>query len=214
MGGPYDMATLGADVADVMRTHNITSAVLIGHSMGTRVITEALSAAPNIVRGLVFVDGSQLGQGDPEVARATINKIIDRLGYTQVMQVNFTAMFTDATDPAIREPLVERACSMPEAVGRQLWAEMVTYDAARSEDAYSKIKVPLLVMQSSTVETGGRRRSLQPDETRTPYLDMLSKRVPHAQVVLAPEVGHFIQIDDPELVSESIRSLAGQSLSA
>jgi len=208
IGAPYDMGTMGADVVEVMRANNVTGAVLIGHSMGTRVVAEAFSAAPELVRALVFVDGSQLGHDDPNEARATINKIIDHIGYSQMMQTNFSAMFSANTDAALRDRLVARACALPEPVGRQLWGEMVAYDAARMHDTYPRINVPLLVLQSSTVEIGGRRRSLRAGETETPFLNTLTRQVPHAQVVLAPQLGHFIQLDAPELVNESIRKLA------
>ena len=214
LGAPYDMQTLAADVVEAMRANHITSAVLVGHSMGTRVVAEALRAAPDLVRGLVFVDGSQLGHGDPDEARATINKIIDNLGYDHVMQVNFAAMCGETTAPALRDAIVQRASELPERIGRALWNEMVGYDAAHMAEAYAGIRAPLLVLQSSTVETGGQRRALKPGETNTPFLEMLTQLVPHAQLVLAPGIGHFIQLDAPDLVSQTVRDFAAQVFTA
>ena len=47
----------GADVAEVMRALALPPAVLIGHSMGCRVVVEAASQAPDHIAGVVLVDG-------------------------------------------------------------------------------------------------------------------------------------------------------------
>jgi len=49
----------GADVAEVMNTADLPPAVLVGHSMGCRVVTEAALQAPTQTAGVVLVDGSQ-----------------------------------------------------------------------------------------------------------------------------------------------------------
>ena len=55
------------------------STVLVGHSMGCRVITEAYLQAPADVAGLVFVDGSIIG-GDPDIAIKRARENIERNG--------------------------------------------------------------------------------------------------------------------------------------
>ena len=57
-GGPLDLETHASDVNRVLRSLNISNAVLIGHSMGTRVIASAAIQSPDSAGGLVFVDGS------------------------------------------------------------------------------------------------------------------------------------------------------------
>ena len=158
---------------------------------------------PALAAGLVFVDGSQLGHGDPAEARRTIGNIIDQLGYEHVMQVNFAGMFNDPAHPDCAR-IVARASAMPEKLGRKLWAAMVSYDAGELEPRYAEIVQPMTILQSSTVEVGGRRRSLTPDESDTPYLTTMRRLVPHAEVMLAPGVGHFIQLEEPQLVVDAI----------
>lgn len=50
----------GADVAEVMRALNLPPAVLVGHSMGSRVAVEAVLQAPERTAGVVLVDSSPL----------------------------------------------------------------------------------------------------------------------------------------------------------
>src|ERR1700722_2058852 len=49
----------GADVAEVTRALALPPALLIGHSMGCRVVVEAALQAPDHIAGVVLVDGSQ-----------------------------------------------------------------------------------------------------------------------------------------------------------
>jgi pimeloyl-ACP methyl ester carboxylesterase len=60
-GEPADCSIerYGADVAEVMRALALPPAVLVGHSMGCRVVIEAALQAPARTSGLILVDGSQ-----------------------------------------------------------------------------------------------------------------------------------------------------------
>ena len=51
----------GADVAEVMRALTLPPAVLVGHSMGCRVVIETALQAPGHTAAIVLVDGSQSG---------------------------------------------------------------------------------------------------------------------------------------------------------
>ena len=59
----------GADVAEVMRALALPRAVLVGHSMGCRVVIEAALPAPGQTAGLILVDGSQFAPGMETVLR-------------------------------------------------------------------------------------------------------------------------------------------------
>src|SRR5262249_61193968 len=84
------------------------STVLVGHSMGCRVITEAYLQAPADVAGLVFVDGSIIG-GDPDFAIKRARENIERNGMDALTQRLFSDMFVENSDPKLRDRLVARA---------------------------------------------------------------------------------------------------------
>jgi lipase len=55
--GPYGMAQHAADVAAAMRAMGLGSSIIVGHSMGGFVATALASQSPELVAGLVLIDG-------------------------------------------------------------------------------------------------------------------------------------------------------------
>lgn len=55
--GPYGMAAHAADLAAAMRAIGIGPAVVVGHSMGAYVATALAAAEPDLVAGVVLLDG-------------------------------------------------------------------------------------------------------------------------------------------------------------
>ncbi|MEZ5660181.1 MAG: alpha/beta hydrolase [Burkholderiaceae bacterium] len=206
--GPYDMETLAGDVAALMHGLAIGDAVLIGHSMGTRVITALALQVPERVRALVFVDGSQQGRGDPLQSRqdalAVLGEGPQQQTFTKRM---FEAMFTQRCEDADRRAITDRARAMPAPVFRELFGNMSAWDAGRMEFALSQIRQPVTVLQSTRVTPARERFSLRADE-RTPYLDMLRARVTNVSIEVIPEVGHFTQLEAAAPVSRIIAAVA------
>src|ERR1700745_2077591 len=73
------IAVMGSAVNQVKERFNAKNAILIGHSMGCGLISEAFKQSPTNVVGLVYVDGSLLS-GDPETAVNRAKEAIDRSG--------------------------------------------------------------------------------------------------------------------------------------
>ncbi|MEZ5650891.1 MAG: alpha/beta hydrolase [Burkholderiaceae bacterium] len=208
LDGPYDIDTMAGDVAGLMHGLAIGDAVLIGHSLGTRVITALTMQVPERVAGLVFVDGSMQGRGDPLLAReqalAVLGEPDQQARYCRTM---FEDMFTAASDAAEKRAIVERAAQMPSERFREIFCNMATWDAGRLESALMQIRQPVCVLQSTRVSPERKRFSLQADE-RTPYLDMLARRLADVQIRAIADTGHFTQLDAPRLVSEAIAAVA------
>jgi pimeloyl-ACP methyl ester carboxylesterase len=68
MPATVSIATMAEAVNMVKDQTGSRRAILIGHSMGCRVIMEAFQQSPINTVGLVFVDGSFVGGGDPVAA--------------------------------------------------------------------------------------------------------------------------------------------------
>jgi lipase len=55
--GPYGMAQHAADVAAAMRAMGLGASIIMGHSMGAFVATALAAAHPQVVSGLLLIDG-------------------------------------------------------------------------------------------------------------------------------------------------------------
>ena len=191
--------THGRDVAALLDQMKLAPAILVGHSMGCRVVMEAALAAPWAVAGLILVDGSRLGAAGSKVHEATAAQI-KSVGYEAFVRPLFVAMFSPGYDRAKSEPIVARALARPPEIAGALFPDIGRWDAEKMDRALDHIHVPLMLIQSTYQDEKRQRRSLQAGQT-SPYLDMVQKRVPRAQVEVVPDVGHFPQLEAPDAVN-------------
>jgi len=195
--------TYGADVARLLEALDLPPAVLVGHSMGCRVVLQAALDAPQHVAGLVLVDGSRMGAGSAEAAARRAADTISERGYRAFLKPFFEAMFLPTSDPALKARLVARAGALPESIGEALFTRMAAWDAAKAEHALASQRCPMLVIQSSYLNSERVRVPLKAGET-TPWLDFVRARAPGARVEIVTGVGHFAQIEAAERVSALI----------
>lgn len=183
----------GADVAEVMHALDLRSAVVVGHSMGCRVVLEAALQAPSRVAAVVFVDGSQFAA---PMADALKEAFAAPDGFVTLTGRWFTEMFTATSNPAVVASIVERAQRLPRAIGEKMMTDLVRYDVTRLATSLADVRVPLLAIQATYSNEKRERRPLDKGQS-TPFLDMLRSRVPTARIEVIPDTGHFPQIDEP-----------------
>ena len=99
----------GADVAEVMQTLALPPAVLVGHSMGCRVVVEAAMQATDRVAGVVLVDGSQFA---PAMEATLKETFATPDGYPTLIARWFREMFTTKSKPG-RGRRCCRTCRAP-----------------------------------------------------------------------------------------------------
>ena len=190
----------GADVAEVMRALDLPSAVLVGHSMGCRVITEAALQAPSHVAGLVLLDGSQFAAEMEATLKA---RFAVAGGFDALMESFFRDMFTAKSDPALAASVIERAGRLPRGIGEKLLLDLTRYDVGRFETSLASLRVPVLAVQSTYSNEKRERVALRAGES-SPFLEMVRARVPALWVEIIPDTGHFPQMDEAERTSEVI----------
>lgn len=190
----------GADVAEVMRALDLPPSVLVGHSMGCRIVTEAALQAPERTAALVLVDGSQFAPAMEAVLR---QRFAAPDGYATMVNAMFADMFTAKSDAATAATVIARAACLPPAIGQKMLLDMQRYDVGRLAGSLASLLVPVLVMQATYSNEKRERRTMQPRQN-TPYLDMLRAAVPDARIEVIAETGHFPQIDESARVNALI----------
>jgi len=196
--------TYGADVAELLRSLDLPRAVLVGHSMGCRVVLQAMLDAPGRVAGLVLIDGSRMGEGDAaDAARAASDTMAAHGGYAAFARKFIEAMFLPTSDAALRSAIVARAAAVPEAIGTALFPRMATWDAVNMERALSAVRQPMLVIQSTFLNPARERVPIKPGET-TPWLELVRRCAPRARVETVSGVGHFAQLEAADAVNQLI----------
>jgi pimeloyl-ACP methyl ester carboxylesterase len=207
-GRPHECSIehYGGDVAALVANFDLSGAILVGHSMGCRVVLEAnrvlvSSQQQARVGGIVLVDGSRLGSGNPDAAEATARAQIEKAGYAAFAETLFRQMFFEST-PAT-ERLVQRAVRQSADVGSALWPRSARWDAGLLEPAVDAVHVPVLAIQTTTRNALGERGPMQPGQS-SPWLDLLKARIADCKIEVLPGLGHFPQIEAPERVNRLI----------
>jgi pimeloyl-ACP methyl ester carboxylesterase len=177
---------LGADVAELMTALDLPPAVLVGHSMGCRVVMEAALQAPARAAGVVLVDGSQFA---PEMGAGLRALFATPAGFSTVTGRWFEDMFTRKSNPAVVAAALARASRMDRAT--------------RLDASLKSLRVPLLAIQSTWSNDKRERRPMQVGQS-TPYLAMLRAAVPSVGIEIVPDTGHFPQIDEGVAVNDAM----------
>ena len=204
LGGPYDIDTMAKDVAKVIEKEKLQNLILVGHSMGTRIILSLRDLIPQYVNRMLFVDGSRQAAGDPDLAKQAIHTLLhDPATCTMFFSHMYAEMFLEGHDPSEQKKIVDRALSMPQAVLTEMLADIQAWDAASMTHSLQRLNAAthtrFYVLQSTLIDGSRRRRPMQPSDTYE-YLDLLSKTVKRTRIEILANTGHFIQLEAPEVI--------------
>jgi pimeloyl-ACP methyl ester carboxylesterase len=196
-------------VARALIELTLPPAILVGHSMGCRVVLEACRRArPGAVSGLILVDGSRIGDGDPAAAEQTMAAELVGDGYLRFMRHFFESMFVLSSDPNLAEAITRRALGLPATIGRNLLVNLAGWDAGEVEGALDSVRVPLLAIQSTSLDAARERMSLEAGQVSA-WIELVRAHVPHAEVVTLPGTGHYPQIELADKVTALIAEFCG-----
>jgi pimeloyl-ACP methyl ester carboxylesterase len=200
------LGALGDAVNEVRRLTDARKVILVGHSLGAKVIREAYSAMPDGVAGLVFIDGA-FYDGDHETMLNRAASAIDSHGFAAYASAHFDSMFTENSDPKLKEHIVARAAGLDPEFGRALYLQAVTWDPARGKQTLRELAAPVLVLQSTHIGADLVRRPIQPG-TMTSFMTVVTELVAKSEAKLVLGVGHFTMNEAPDEVSGLIRDFA------
>jgi pimeloyl-ACP methyl ester carboxylesterase len=207
MPATVSIATMAEAVNTVKDQIGSRRAILIGHSMGCRVIMEAFQQSPINIVGLVFVDGSFVGGGDPVAAIKKAKDAVDRVGIDAFTQRLFNDMFLEGSDVKLRERLVARAQGVNAGFREELFLDLVRWDQYNAKDVLKRVTIPALVLQSTFLDADLKRAPIRAGMT-TPWMDLVASLVQKSEAKIIPGAGHFAMIEAAPAVNHEIQTFA------
>ncbi len=204
-----DMENLGADIASLLSHLDLSRAVLVGHSMGTRVVLQAALDAKDRVGGVVLVDGSSV-PANPDVIRKSVSDAMDEKGLEGWSDGLMTSLIIDTASVEDQEVIKTRARGLTRENALDLFSGMMSWDLNRFPTAHKELTCPVAVLQSTSVIKGeGWERKLIDDAPDSLWLDAWKQR-PNAHIETYAATGHFTMLERPGEVSRHIRDLIGR----
>jgi len=200
-GRPHECSIehYGGDVAALVNNLDLARVVLVGHSMGCRVVLEAARLIPDKIAGIVLIDGSLNATSDPEGAEAAARATVEKLGYAKFAEALFRQMFFKPSAEA--DAIVARAVKSSAEFGPHLWPRISRWDAGSMGSAFAAQRAPVLAIQSTTRNAQLQRAPLKPGDT-SPWIEYLRSR--GARVEIVADTGHFTQLEAPGAVNRLI----------
>lgn len=201
--GEPSISAHGAAVATLVHQLELENAILVGHSMGCRIILEASSNCADRAAALIFVDGSRSAATPSDYE--SLKQRIDGVDFADFGAALFGQMFSDKTDSATRERVIARCAAMDSAWAAQLFINMGYWDAHEFHKILATSELPMLVMQTTTIENAGTRTTLTPGAA-TAFTDYLKSMFNNSksQIQVLANTGHFPQFEEPDQLNAMI----------
>ena len=178
-----------ADVRDVVEHLGVTSAVFVGHSMGTLVIQRLAASHPEIVDGLVLIGGlNQLPDDVFDEVWSVVEDLADPISEQFVRE--FQSSTLAATVPTgFFDQLVAESLKAPARVWRAAFAGIRTMPPA--DDT---------VITAPTLLVWGDQDALVPRAQQ----EVLLSAIPNSRLVIYEGAGHSPNWEQPERLAHDI----------
>lgn len=194
----YSMETQAKLVAEVLAQLDVTGAVLVGHSMGGKVVTSVAEQSPELVSGLVILDtgpDNSMGgvSGSAKAARTPmLGQALWRLSPDFMMRRNLAQGF--APDFEVPDEFVEDVRAMTYSAFVESGRASEDYTERQSlPDRLARVGKPLLVI------FGEEDQMFEARESLSAYA-----AIPGVKTQLITGSGHSPQVEAPAETAESI----------
>ncbi len=178
--------------------------VLIGHSLGCRIILEAYATLRERVRGLVLIDDHSMVGKDRDRAAGHFEAALAAVGFAAMIEPAFAGMFGPDSDPALRERIVARAKAIDPGFAGALIPDGIRWEA-RVPAILATIDVPVMIVQCTDLDEELNWQFLAPG-SKPDWVARVEDQLPATRFELVPGSGHFVQIEAADRVSRLIRS--------
>ena len=213
----YDFASVGNDVAALLEGRGIERPVLVGHSWGADVVLELGVARPELLQGIIFVDGGTIDasarydtlddarkqMAPPDFSGVTPAQFMERVKsggqWAQLIEQHgapaeevIMANFELLDDGTLRSKL-SRANHL--RIIESLWDH-------HPRELYERVACPVLMIPARQKENpDAYERTLARSESIT----AAERLIPHSKTVWLEDSIHDVPVQRPELVATTIR---------
>jgi pimeloyl-ACP methyl ester carboxylesterase len=179
---------------------------VVGHSMGTRIAIELAANWRDRVSHLLLLDGSNVPE-DPNEAVARLAGQLTHLGQNTWAEAAFETMMLDNLDPEQTCDLVSRAADYSTHVLLAYYYAMAAWDRDHFGAAIEQLTCPVTIMQSTSLDENETRHPVT-SHPSSRWLDALRARLPQAVITLVSNTGHFVMLEQPQLVADWVKNTA------
>lgn len=201
---------------------DLGSVILMGHSMGCRVVLDAWAQAQTAgkprLKAQVFLDGSHyklrpsLFAFDNNDARSKGMSDAEKAAKKREM---FQRMFSARTPDEFQASALQHVKAMDKDYSNAIRESHISFDFDQMDDVLARLGdfgTPLLNLQSTDVDAENQRFPLKAGEMSR-WMRFIKDKVPHAQQRVIEDSAHFPHVDRPDAVVEELTGfLRGQRI--
>ncbi|MBI1793525.1 MAG: alpha/beta hydrolase [Chloroflexi bacterium] len=171
-------------IIEFIKAVKLSSAVLVGHSMGGAIALDAAIRFPKRVAALGLVgSGSKL-----RVSPAILQSASSPSTFMDAVNIVKDFSYSEHASARLKELGAQKLAETRPTV---LYGDFLACDAFNATDQLSKISAPTLIVCGA-------------DDKMTPpkYSELLRDTIPNARMEIVPKAGHMVMLEQPETVAE------------
>lgn len=201
------MTAAGAAVNVAKARSGSQHVVLVGHSLGTKIVREAYRQSSEGVVGMVLVDGSLYVSDRQTMLNNAYAAVAG--GMDAFRSALFGRMFSDGDPLEERDRLINRALGVDREFARALFLDSIEWDTRHARETIDQLGIPTMVIQATTFDSQFRWQPLQADGT-TPLIDVMRAAVADFEAVIVPGAGHFVMTKAPDATADALARFAAR----